>query len=277
MTVETFSNPAAATTVTTGGTTAPAALTQETWTVAGGFAGFPGASSAAAYPTFFRIFDPLLSSEIMWVVNTSGSTWTVIRGNEGTTPVAHPAGFAVQQVISGGTLNNFAQTATSDSGLIQAKAGILTQAAISSTTPTTVASLSVAANEPVPGAVYEIDVFGFYSTSAGTPALDIAVQWGSTTVGAQAVGVGTAVTDNNSRFRIRTILVFNTATACYANHSVSMATVNTGATAVPQFMFGPTNSTTVIVSSATTLTLTLAWSTTGGSITVLGGKICRTA
>ena len=42
------------------------------------------------------------SSEIIAVTNVSGTTWTVTRGAESTTPVAHASGFTVYQVVTAG-------------------------------------------------------------------------------------------------------------------------------------------------------------------------------
>lgn len=78
---------------------APAALTTETWTVTSS-ATFPAASSSATPPTQFAIADQAAPTEILWVTNMSGTTWTVIRGEEGTTPVTHAAGATFQQVIT---------------------------------------------------------------------------------------------------------------------------------------------------------------------------------
>jgi hypothetical protein len=89
--------------VTAGGTTAPAPGTSESWTVASS-GSFPVASSGAAQPTQFHISDPAQASEIVTVTNISGLTWTVTRGAEGTTPVAHTAGFTVKQVVTSGGL-----------------------------------------------------------------------------------------------------------------------------------------------------------------------------
>jgi hypothetical protein len=102
--VELFANQAQ-TTVTSGGTTAPAPGAQESWTVTSS-ASFPAASGTAAPPTQFHILDPQLASEIIAVTNITGSTWTVTRGAEGTTPVAHSAGFTVYQVATAGALAN---------------------------------------------------------------------------------------------------------------------------------------------------------------------------
>jgi hypothetical protein len=101
--VEVFAN-IPSTTVSSGGTDAPASGTQQTWTVASS-TGFPAASSSATPPTQFHIADIALNSEIILVINVSGTTWTVIRGNEGTTPVSHGAGFTVFQVTTAGWLN----------------------------------------------------------------------------------------------------------------------------------------------------------------------------
>ena len=106
--VEIFSN-IPTTTVTSGGTTAPASGTQETWTVASS-TGFPAASSSATPPTQFHVADVALNSEMISVINVSGTTWTVIRGDEGTTPVAHGAGFTIYQVASAGAYTQLRNT-----------------------------------------------------------------------------------------------------------------------------------------------------------------------
>lgn len=98
-----FSNNATIT-VSAGGVTAPSALTTETWTVASS-AAFPAANNASHPATQFRIVDPSLPSEVILVTNVSGITWSVTRGWEGTSPVAHTAGFNVSQIISADFLN----------------------------------------------------------------------------------------------------------------------------------------------------------------------------
>src|SRR5689334_4038334 len=100
MAVEVFGN-LPATIVSSGGTTAPASGTQETWTVASS-TGFPAVSSSATPPTQIHVADIALNSEVISVINISGTTWTVIRGAESTIPVAHGAGFTVYQVVSAG-------------------------------------------------------------------------------------------------------------------------------------------------------------------------------
>jgi hypothetical protein len=103
---ELFSNQAT-TTVASGGTDAPSSGTVETWTVASP-GNFPSASSSSTPPTQFHVCDVATgkNSEIMAVTNVSGSTWTVTRGAEGSTPVTHSAGFTVQQVMTAGWLGS---------------------------------------------------------------------------------------------------------------------------------------------------------------------------
>ena len=96
---ELYTNPLAATTVSTGGTTAPVSGTTESWTMAGAYAAWPQVSSTAP-GTQLHLIDPAATSEIILVTNMSGTTWSVTRGAEGTTPVVHAAGFTVVQVIS---------------------------------------------------------------------------------------------------------------------------------------------------------------------------------
>ena len=102
MAVEIFSNQPQ-TTVSSGGTNAPSPGTSQNWTVLSS-ASFPAASSSTTPPTQFHVTAPVAPSEIITVTNVSGTTWTVTRGAESTTPVAHTAGFTIYQVASAGAL-----------------------------------------------------------------------------------------------------------------------------------------------------------------------------
>lgn len=104
MTAELFSADRATTTVSAGGTDAPADGTAETWTVASS-AMFGAASTGLSQ---FHVADPAAPSEVIAVTNVSGTTWTVTRGAENTTPVAHSAGFTVYQVATAGFLGSIA-------------------------------------------------------------------------------------------------------------------------------------------------------------------------
>ena len=108
MSIDVFNN-RAQTTVSSGGTTAPASGTSESWTVASSASFVNGASSAASPPTQFRVVDVANPTEIMLVTNQSGpgsNTWTVTRGVEGTTPIAHISGWIAQGVITVAGLDN---------------------------------------------------------------------------------------------------------------------------------------------------------------------------
>ena len=109
MAQDVFSSNGPTTTVSSGGTTAPAALTSESWTVASS-TGFPAAATGISQ---FRIADRAHPAEIMIVTNVSGTAWTVTRGAEGTTPVAHTAGFTVYQALTAGVLAGFGPLAAS--------------------------------------------------------------------------------------------------------------------------------------------------------------------
>jgi hypothetical protein len=97
---ELFSANRATTTVSSGGTTAPSGGSSETWTVASS-AMFGAAATGISQ---FHVADPAAPSEIIAVTNVSGTTWTVTRGAESTTPVTHAAGFTVYQVTTAGWL-----------------------------------------------------------------------------------------------------------------------------------------------------------------------------
>lgn len=86
--------------VTSGGTDAPAEGTQENWTVSI----TTGFSSTLTGEANFHVADPVAPSEKILVTAISGSTWTVIRGDESTTPVTHTAGFSIMQVVSANEL-----------------------------------------------------------------------------------------------------------------------------------------------------------------------------
>lgn len=90
------------TTVSAGGTTAPAPGTTETWTVVSS-ASFPAAVTGISQ---FHVVDddPTKQTEIILVTNVSGSSWSVTRGAEGTTPVTHTTGFPVAQILPASVL-----------------------------------------------------------------------------------------------------------------------------------------------------------------------------
>jgi len=95
-------------TVTSGGTGAPASGTTETWTVSITRA-FPSPGSGQV----FRVYDTATGVTLEKMIVPAGNsgtvgsqTWAnVVRGAEGTTPVAHASGFTIQQVLTAGTFS----------------------------------------------------------------------------------------------------------------------------------------------------------------------------
>ena len=124
------------TTVTSGGSDVPAAGTIETLTPASG-GGFPVVSAASG--SQFHVADPAAPSELIAVTQT-GPAWTVTRGAEGTTPVAHQAGWMARQVVTAGVLGSMVQAvdarafgatgdgATDDTAALSAWIGAVNQA-----------------------------------------------------------------------------------------------------------------------------------------------------
>ncbi len=102
------------TTVASGGTDAPSPGTVQTWTVSSS-AGFPAAATGTSQ---FHVADPATgeTGEMILVSNVAGTTWTVTRGVESTTPVAHNTGFTIYQVTTAGVFGSFAQAGFGDLG-----------------------------------------------------------------------------------------------------------------------------------------------------------------
>lgn len=110
---EVFTNYAQTTTTSTSGTTAPGSGTTETWTVTSS-ASFPGATTGG---NWFHIADPALPGEVVKVTNVSGTTWTVVRGDEGSTPVAHATGATWKQIVTAGWLTQITAAASTSNWL----------------------------------------------------------------------------------------------------------------------------------------------------------------
>lgn len=104
---ELFSANRPVTTVTSGANDAPASGTVETITVASA-TGFPAVYQGVSK---FHFVDANAPSELFLATNTAGTaTWTVMRGAEGTLPVAHAPGFLIYQTVAAGWLTSVGQT-----------------------------------------------------------------------------------------------------------------------------------------------------------------------
>lgn len=161
------------TTVSNGGTTAPAQGTSEQWTVASS-ATFPNASLTTVPPELFHVADTAATSEIIAVTAVTSNVWGVTRGAESTTPVTHATGFTIQQVVTSGGLNNFQQTQSN---------GNTAATSITSTGWQTLASFTPPANDvPAAGVVYDFALYGIFSNAVGGSGLTLATEWNQTTI-----------------------------------------------------------------------------------------------
>lgn len=178
MAVEIFSANLATTTVSSGGTDAPSSGTSQSWTVMSS-TGFPSASSGASPQTQFHIADPAQPSEMLAVTNVSGTTWTVTRGAEGTTPIAHAGGFTVYQVVTAGGLGSFLKAGNnlSDVGSLattRANLGIDTLTPSGDVTGATDAAAITAAVAALPtqGGTVTLDASGVWYIECGQISID---------------------------------------------------------------------------------------------------------
>lgn len=133
-------------TVTAGGNTAPSPGTQETWTISG--SSLPAASNSATPNTGFYIQDQSQpNSEDILVTNISGSSMTVTRGADDTTPVVHQNPFQVRPVITGGSLRAIDPTYGLALGQYVAAATVTSNGTI--TPPTTAVGTGLSPYVPV--------------------------------------------------------------------------------------------------------------------------------
>jgi hypothetical protein len=168
--------------VSSGGTTSPAALTNESWTMTTGYTSFPTAQQTTFPYNYFYIRDPAdTTNEICMVILGGGgtTTWSVIRGVLGTTPVAHASGATWVQVVANGTLQNFKQTPGASVTSVTIGNNSASEIVVASYTPVS--------GEVDPGTTYSIIAAG--TMGASTTATTIpTLQWSLYSGGSGAVG-----------------------------------------------------------------------------------------
>lgn len=137
-----------------------------------------------------------------------------------------------------------------------------------SSTPLTVATLNIAANEPVAGTFYEILASGSCAGNLHSNELQASVVWGSTTL----LTTSAEGNNSNSDWMVHGWVNFISTTTCYGAALLSLGSAvpsNSNSTFPVVSSQGSTPSaTTVTVSSATTLNLQIAFtgSSCNGSI-----------
>lgn len=163
-----------------------------------------------------------------------------------------------------------------------AGAGVTTGETVSSTSLITVASLTVPGGEPAADCVYEVELWGLYGTASTNTNLTFAVNWGSTALGSNAFTMPASQSlTAPSRFRFKGSVYFTSATICYPNLRLELASSNSANTAVAVYVFGnnATAGITVTTSSAQAFAMTMQWTTNSASngFYITGGRIWKAA
>lgn len=142
---------------------------------------FPQANYTGNPPVIFHVADPANPAELVQVnYNNSNGTWTVVRGAENSSQVAHAANFTVKQVvgaISGyGSFYQLANSATTSYTTVANTA-----------TVTNIASIYVPSNGTQPGGVaagvsYQLNAYGTAITAAAASATaSVLLYWDTST------------------------------------------------------------------------------------------------
>lgn len=272
MAIVTFANQPV-TTVTTGGTGAPASGSPEAWTVASG-ATFPIASTSTTPATYFLVADTAATSEIVAVtVATTASPWiwNVTRGAENTTPVTHTSGFTVMEVISAGALDNFKQATNAQT----------TAVTVATTVETLVASYQPQTVDIEAGVSFEAVAYGTFVTNntvATNREMVWTMRWGGTAgtilsqlkTNSNAAGLTTTSVAGSSYDMNATVILLSTTQATcnmnlfYTNSSNSLTAAQATATVTNATGGAASSSTPVAISGNGPLVLDFAW---GGPVT----------
>jgi hypothetical protein len=172
---ERFTNPGAVPVTVPAAQDVVPAGTVQTWPVAGGYPTWPAAAPAdpAAgrwYAEMFRVYDQArppgygrAPGEVIRVLATrpAEAQWDVLRGDQGSTPTVHDAGFELVNLASADGLAGRAQGVPSGNGLV------LPTGTVDGTTWTNDANehylvtVDVPAGEASQGAIYQATAFGW--------------------------------------------------------------------------------------------------------------------
>lgn len=261
------------TTVSNGGTSAPAQGTSEQWTVASS-ATFPPAS-IGVYPNasqMFHVADTAATSEIIAVTAVTGTVWGVTRGVENTTPVTHSGGFTVQQVVSAEDLGSMIQLQQNGATVSTVNSGANALGTMATYTP-------MPRDIPAPGVVYDFHAYGLLQTTTATSLLTLSTTWNGTTIASMvsntghAGGGGTLGTAQvNGPFWIEGRVDCWGATTMVCG--MNFQSVNTVATHTISTMVACSTAGVTISGTAGPLSLVVQ-STTGMTVTTMGGSFFR--
>jgi len=149
--------------------------------------------------------------------------------------------------------------------------GVSATTTISTTGLQTLQTATVPANDPQTGSVYVVRGYGTYTSTTGTATF--ALYWGGTAgtlIASIPAFTPTALT--NAPFEYEAIVNFRSTTSCTAVFKLFMDTSTSTDTATV-YVGTPATATTVTTTSANALAVGFTWTTTAGSISILGGYI----
>jgi hypothetical protein len=251
----------------------------ETWDLAGPWQGWPVLDQPWH---ILRVYDPALPGEIMRVAGPAPgpAQVRVIRGDQGTTPVPHPPGFALMNSISAEGLAARAQGIPSGRGLLLPPGQVHTPP----TTTTAVAqyvvmaAVQVRAGEAVPGSVYEAVVHGYWTPGAAGRPIQFGQLWGDVRLG---WGSWTLGTPNNEpaaqlRWRLHGIIAIHEEGAV-GSLEAQVTKMNTSNDASPMYLGGELGPVPVEVVAPVQYSIYVDLEVAGMSATAQGGRAWRAA
>jgi hypothetical protein len=290
--VEQFANPAWRNPVTVpAGALVRAAGTVEWWDLAGGWATWPGLPAGGRF--IMRLYDPLDPGEVIRAIELTGAgQLRVVRGDNGTAPAPHPAGFRLENVITAAGLRARAAGVVSGNGLALPQTwpegwgpspGGLPRMRFSpiatwnDLTERPTAGLIIPGGEAAEGAVYEAVAFGYYTAGAAGRTISFGPRVSGTGIGGGTWPAGRLDTVNPCRWRVHGWLAAHNGMVCESTE-VMIAPANAAGTPVDVFILGTVGAgTPVALSAAFTWNLWARLNNAGMTITVQGGRAWRAA
>lgn len=227
MALEVFADLGSAT-VTSGGTTAPASGTSQSWTLSGST--LPACSSSTTPPTHFYGRDPALPGELFEFTACAGTSATVTRGVLGTTTAAHASGFTVEQVAGTPILGAVEQAYNVRSAVYGAKGDGSADDTTAIQAALTAASGAGGGTVFVPEGTYLVSTM----LKAGSGTAIIGAGLGVTTIKMKS-GSWSAVTQNGSNGGISCLQAGSSSTSNITVRGVTFDGNQTGVTAIPSW------------------------------------------
>jgi hypothetical protein len=173
--------------------------TEEEWTLAGEWAGWPRlpgtipamAGATGPGPTregigVMRLYDLAMPLEIILATSlTDDGVVTVVRGDQGTIPTVHRPGFPVACCISADGVGARAQGVPSGAGVLIPTATSPPQS-WEDQARHTLCSLFIPGGEARQGAEYEAFAFGYFTVGAATRGFEVYAGWSGISLGFHA-------------------------------------------------------------------------------------------